>query len=92
MINVTGKRLTSGGSCPSHITHLRWNEPSTGNGGVSPRSDMVGWIDNGVVATVHNPYGTDATCRTVHPQYGAPYVQTKPDNTTADNLLSLPDC
>jgi hypothetical protein len=44
------------------------------------------------VAKVHNPYGADATCRTVHPQTGTPYVQTRPDNTTADNLLSLPDC
>ena len=93
MITVTGKRLTSGGSRPSHITHLRWDEPSSGQRGVlSPRSDMVRWINNGLVATVNNPYGADATCRTVHPQNSAPYVQTKPDNTTADNLLSLPDC
>ena len=88
MIYVTAVKLSPGGTRPSHITDLRWRD--TGSTGEWSRPQMVKWIDTGGIAKVHNAYGLDPTVRTVHPTYGEPYVQTKPDNTTTDNLLSLP--
>jgi hypothetical protein len=88
MIYVTAVKLSHGGTRPSHITDLRWRD--TGSAGEWSRPHMVKWIDTGGTAKVHNAYGLDPVVRTVHPTYGEPYVQTKPDNTTTDNLLSLP--
>jgi hypothetical protein len=53
---------------------------------------MVTWIDNHGVAKVRNSLGSDVSVHTVHPTNDAAYVQTKPDNTTTDNLLNLPNC
>jgi len=93
MIYVTGRRLSEGGFRPSHITDLRWEEPGTRNVNViSTRAEIVKFIDGGGVAKVRNPFGIDVNVHTVHPHNAPAYVQTAPDNTTADNLLKLPDC
>lgn len=92
MIYVTGRRLSNGGTRPSHITHLSWQEVGTNNAATWTRAQMVQWIDNGGTAKVHNNYGADPLVHTVHPANSDAYVQTKPDNTTTDNLLSLPPC
>ena len=34
--------------------------------------------------------GIKSEVESVHPQYGAPYIRTKANYTTKDNLLSLP--
>lgn len=88
MIYITGIRLSTGGSRPSHITHLRWQEAGSANSDIWPREKMVNWIDQGGDARVHNAFGQDPVVRTVHPYGADPYVQTKPDNTVTDNLLS----
>jgi hypothetical protein len=90
MIYVTAVRLSSGGTRPSHITDLRWRESGSTKASEWSRAQMVKWIGTGGTAKVHNAYGIDPIVRTVHPTYGEPYVQTKPDNTPTDNLLSLP--
>jgi hypothetical protein len=91
MIYVTAIRLSAGGSRPSHITRLWWDEVGTTAAGDWSVAEMVEWIDvKRGEAKVRNPYGTDAVVRTVHPVGRPSYVQTKPDDTTADNLLSLP--
>jgi hypothetical protein len=92
MIHVTGRRLSQGGNRPSHITHLSWQEDGTKNAATWTRAKMVEWIDGGGSAKVHNGYGVDPSVRSVHPSASPAYVQTKPDNTTTDNLLSLPPC
>lgn len=83
--------MQSGGDRPSHITHLKWENPNTGKTGQSTKQEIVDWIDekNGSAA-VRNPYGANAPVHTVHPAIGPDFVQTKADNTTTDNLLSLP--
>jgi len=51
------------------------------------------WIDNQHgVAKVQSRYGVDPVVRTMHPVGRAAYVQTQPNDTTTDNLLSLPPC
>ena len=98
MIWITGRRLSAGGSRPSHITHLRWEDAESSATGLWTTARLVEWIDgtDGTsqhgVAKVHNPLGADVSVYTVHPAGHAPHVQTRPDNTTADNLLSLPPC
>ncbi len=93
MIYVTGRRLSAGGSLPSHITDLSWSEVGTGLTGLWARATMVDWIDNKKgEAKVKNAFGIDVRVHTVHPSVGSAYVQTSPDNTTTDNLLSLPPC
>jgi len=92
MIYVTGKRLSPGGFRPSHITDLRWEEVGTNQTDIWTRARMVDWIDGGGVAKVRNTFGVDVNVHTVHPHNAPAYVQTSPDNTTADNLLKLPDC
>jgi len=98
MIYITGRRLSPGGSRPSHITHLRATNDDGSNPVLYTRQQMVDWIDGTDgsgqkgVAKVHNRYGVDPVVHTVHPSVGSPYVQSSPDNTTTDNLLSLPPC
>lgn len=98
MIWITGKRLSHGGSRPSHVAHLRWRDADLTETGIATTAQLVAWIDgtDGTnhkgIAKVSNPSGPDVTVRTVHPAGRAPYVQTRPDNTTADNLLNHPDC
>ena len=99
MIWITGKRLSSGGSRPSHITNLRWQDADNSNStAIWTTSQLVGWIDgtDGTnqkgLAKVYNPTGPDVAVHTVHPAGRPAYVQTSPDNTTTDNLLSLPNC
>ena len=91
MIYVTGIRVQSGGNRPSHITHLRWEEVGTTKADIWLKQRLVDWIDKeGGSAAVRNPYGADAPVHTVHPAIAPDYVQTKADDTTADNLMSLP--
>jgi Protein of unknown function (DUF3892) len=92
MIYVTGRRLSPGGTRPSHITHMSWQEVGTNLTDIWTRAKMVEWIDGGGVAKVHNAYGADPLVHTVHPANSPAYVQTRPDDTTSDNLLSLPPC
>lgn len=98
MIYVTGRRLSNGGTKPSHITHLRVTESDGSEPKIWTKQFLVDWIDgtDGTgrtgIAKVRNAFGVDVTVRTVHPTGAPAYVQTNPDNMTTDNLLSLPPC
>jgi hypothetical protein len=97
MIYVIGITLTNGGYLPEHIRDLLTTKADGSDQTWWTRQQLVDWIDGtdgtGVRGTafVRNPFGvSDVQVRTVHPTYGAPYVRTAPDDTTADNLLRLP--
>jgi hypothetical protein len=98
VLYVIARRLSFGGTRPSHITHLRVQDSGETTSNIWSKQTLVDWIDgtDGTgrrgVAKVHNAYGVDPVVHTVHPAHGDPYVQTQPDNTTTDNLLSLPPC
>lgn len=42
------------------------------------------------IRTKYSFSDTASEVESVHPQYGAPYIRTKANYTTKDNLLSLP--
>ncbi|WP_068786631.1 DUF3892 domain-containing protein [Paenibacillus phocaensis] len=74
------------GSNTEHITHVMLS-----GGTVETREEVVRYIDGGhEYFYTHGPWNTKAYVETVHP-YGRPaYIRTKANNTTTDNLLSLP--
>ncbi|GHG90251.1 DUF3892 domain-containing protein [Comamonas sp. JC664] len=77
----------SGGDRLEHITDLKWQEPATGWSNTNTRAEMVAWIDNGNEARVR--VGSNESKVEVV-RANPPYLRSSPNNTTADNLLSLP--
>lgn len=87
---------------PSKITHIRLSENYATS---SDRITHVK-IDFGTIETVEqviyyidsipmeyyytDSNGSKAVVETVHPTIGKPYIRTKANNTTSDNLLNLP--
>lgn len=59
---------------------------------VTSRSDMCDFVDRGVQAYVQTEDGDVAFLITDKLPDGTRYVKTIPDDSTADNLLKLPDC
>jgi hypothetical protein len=87
-IRITKVRVESPGTSCRHITDFKWIEVGSGDIGQTGKPGMVEWIDNGGVAYVAESF---TRCATVHPGGGAkPYVRSEPNDTSADNLLSLP--
>ena len=52
--------------------------------------NVVSSIDFGSTYYYTDNLGIKSEVKSVHPQYGAPYIRTKANYTTKDNLLSLP--
>lgn len=52
--------------------------------------DVVSSIDFGSTYYYTDEFGIKSEVESVHPQHGAPYISTKANYTTKDNLLSLP--
>jgi len=77
----------SGGTNYQHITELYWMDGTTEKS--STRAQIVEFIEGGGLAYTQVNAGR-AYCEVVTPASGPKYVRTKPDGTTADNLLSLP--
>lgn len=76
------------GTTLQHISSFRWRNTSTDNTGETSRAGMVDWIENkNGKAYVAN--GTQAVQVTVV-HSDPPYLRSQPDETTNDNLLSLP--
>lgn len=53
-------------------------------------SDVVLSIDYGSTYYYTDNLGIKSEVESVHPQHGAPYIRTKANYTTKDNLFSLP--
>ncbi|CAM4290242.1 MULTISPECIES: DUF3892 domain-containing protein [Myxococcus] len=86
MIYITAVRL-SGGNRLEHITDLKWENRATSESGSSTRAQIVAWIDQGNEARVQVGY-SESKVEVVRAD--PPYLRSSPNNTTVDNLLSLP--
>lgn len=75
------------------ITHLGWVNEQNGTSGKSTRLELYKWIKvDGGYAYVKDSQGNIAKVITAETALGTKYVKTEADNTTKDNLLSLPEC
>lgn len=83
------------------VTHIRLSSPiydttqeitdvKLSTGAVESVQSVVKFIDQGMKYYYTDVRGSQAEIETVHPSYGDPYIRTKANSTTRDNLLSLP--
>ena len=72
-------------STTEKITHIKLSD-----GVVETIAQAVEYIDDNHVYYYVNSYGNTTEVETVHPLGRAPYIRTKANSTTTDNLLSLP--
>ena len=74
------------------ISHLGWENDTTGNQGRSTREEIYEWIkDKGGNAYVQAGNARAEVITAVSPR-GTKYVKTRADSTERDNLLKLPEC
>lgn len=59
-------------------------------GTVESVTEVVKFIDKGYEYYFTSSQGHRTGVETVHPSYSDPYIRTKANQTTSDNLLSLP--
>lgn len=76
------------------VSHYGWLDESSNdsNATVTPRTIMVGFVENGGEAYVKDSNGNIAYCRVRTSVNGTKFLQTYSDNTPTDNLLSLREC
>ncbi len=86
MVYITHIRL-SGGRGVQHITHVRWEQPSTSKSGTATRAEVVQHIRNGIVAYVSDGV-RDVKVEDV--DTNPTYIRTVADGRETNNLLSLP--
>lgn len=83
------------------ITHIRLSdnnatsvesiiEVKLSDGSKETKAQVVIYIDRGMEYYYTQTNGSKADVETVHPVGKDPYIRTKANNTTKDNLLSLP--
>ncbi|MFY1828492.1 DUF3892 domain-containing protein [Myxococcus fulvus] len=81
---ITQIRL-EGGSLHEHITRLRWVEETLA--GECSRAELVQWVQRGGDARVRNS-PRDVQVEVV--EAAPPYLRTKANGISTDNLLALP--
>lgn len=74
------------------ITYLGWINEANQEKGTSSRLTIYQWIKDGGYAYVVDKYGNKVKVITAETDKGTKYVKTEADNTTTNNLLSLPEC
>lgn len=75
------------------ITHLGWMDEQTKETGKSTRLEIYNWInDKKGYAYITCTYGNKAKVITAQTYTGTKYLKTEADNSTNNNLLSLPEC
>ncbi|AUJ23130.1 DUF3892 domain-containing protein [Virgibacillus dokdonensis] len=85
----------------SKVTHIKLSDPKKdtteeivkvklSNGQVETVAEVVKWIDKNYKYYYTNVDGSEAEIESVHPAGRDPYIRTKANKTTKDNLLSLP--
>lgn len=74
------------------ISKLGWINETTKESGRSSRIQIYDFIESGGDAYVKDFLGNIAYLITEISAKGTKYVKTKPDSTTTDNLLKLPEC
>ncbi|MGG1878276.1 DUF3892 domain-containing protein [Paenibacillus cisolokensis] len=83
---ITHVRLSdSNSSSTEHITHVKLE-----SGTVETTEQVVRYIDLNWEYFYTAAGGSKAIVESVHPTGRAPYIRTKANSTTKDNLLSLP--
>lgn len=88
-IAITGKRTGPFGQGHEAVTHYRWQEDGTNNGGITDKPTVVGWVGGGVVAYVPGP--PQVRVGVVTASSGAQWLQTYADNVWTNNILALPE-
>ncbi|SDH63277.1 Protein of unknown function [Chryseobacterium taeanense] len=75
------------------ISHLGWINEQTRETGKNTRLEIYDWIKykNGY-AYVKDTFGNEAKVITAETYNGTKYLKTEADNSTKNNLLSLPEC
>lgn len=73
------------------ITDLGWVNEKDGESGKSSRLTIYNWIKDGGYAYVEKN-GNKVKVVIEETANGTKYVKTEADNTTTNNLLSLPEC
>jgi Protein of unknown function (DUF3892) len=94
-IRITCIKKAAGNHENTHvaISELGWENESTNATGKSTREKMYDWVNDGNSAYVKDASsGNKADLEAVKTASGTKYVRTKPDGTTKDNLLALPEC
>lgn len=94
-IRITCIKKAAGDHENAHvaISELGWIEDGTEKTGRSTRLEIYNWLkDQGGLAYVKDSQGDKAYLITAVSAKGTKYVKTGADNTTADNLLKLPEC
>ncbi len=73
------------------ISHYQWKDVN-GQIAIWDRMTMVNWLleNNEHRAYVRDRYGDIAYCKVMKSPAGTLFLETRPDGTIADNLLSLP--
>ena len=75
------------------ISRLGWIDESTNKNGYSTRIEMYDFLKNDLgVAYTKDNRGDVSYLVPMVTALGTKYVKTLPDNTRADNLLSLGEC
>ena len=72
-------------SKPADITDVKLSD-----GAVESVSLVVKYIDLGLKYFYTTSWSSKAEVESVHPDFRDPYIRTKANYTTTDNLLSLP--
>jgi len=74
------------------ISHLIWENPSSGDSKKSSRKDIYNFVKEGGYAFVEDAEGNHAKLTAAISHSGTEYVRTVADGTHTDNLLKLPEC
>jgi hypothetical protein len=75
------------------ITHLAWINEQTKESGKNTRLEIYKWRkDENGEAYVKDASGNRAKVITAETHTGTKYLKTEADNSTKNNLLSLPEC
>ena len=92
-IEITGIRKDNGNHDNPYeaVEFYRWIQHGTSNAGITPRTTVVNWVDNGVNAYV-NRVNPKAYCFVNKSGRGTRFLQTRADATEDNNLLRLPEC
>ncbi len=73
------------------VSDYKWLNEQDKKSDITPRIDMVNWIEKGGRAYVKDNDGT-VSCYVNVSRAGTKFLQTYADNRWSDNLLSLPEC
>lgn len=87
MVQILHVHVDPPGTHEAHISAVRWYNPEDGQTSVAARIVMVEFIRGGGVV-----YTYDGQRRAIVEVVDAtaPYIRTRPDASTSNNLLSLP--